>query len=115
MRLPCRKPHLLAIQEDKLFFILFYFKAYLLQEVMAAFFGMIQGRANEWIYKLTPILERALGAAQGLPERNPQNLEQVLALCAFTTSASVTSKSWSFRRRSISFRIPDFRVTSRLA
>jgi hypothetical protein len=76
-----RKPHLWAI-EDKLLFILFYFKVYPLQEVIAAFFGMSQGRANEWIHKLSPILENALGAAQCLPERNPQNLEQVLALCA---------------------------------
>ena len=76
-----RKPHLLAI-EDKLLFILFYFKVYPLQAVIAAFFGMSQGRANEWIHKLSPIWESALGAAQCLPERNPQNLEQVLALCA---------------------------------
>lgn len=75
-----RKPHLLAI-EDKLLFILFYFKVYPLQEVIARIFGMSQGRANEWIYKLTPILETALGEAQCLPERDPQNLEQVLALC----------------------------------
>jgi DDE superfamily endonuclease len=76
-----RKPPLVAI-EDKLLFILFYFKVYPLQEVIAAFFGMSQGRANEWIHKLSPILESALGAAQCLPERSPQNLEQVLALCA---------------------------------
>jgi len=75
-----RKPHLVAI-EDKLLFILFYFKVYPLQEVIARIFGMSQGRANEWIYKLTPILETALGEAQCLPERDPQNLEQVLALC----------------------------------
>ena len=76
-----RKPHLLAI-EDKLLFMLFYVKVDPLQEVIAAFFGMSQGRANEWIHKLSLILESALGAAQCLPERNPQNLEQVLALCA---------------------------------
>jgi Helix-turn-helix of DDE superfamily endonuclease len=75
-----RKPHLLAI-EEKLLFILFDFKVYPLQEVMAVFFGMSQGGANEWIDKLSPLLESALGAAQALPERNPQNLEQVLALC----------------------------------
>ena len=75
-----RKPHLLAI-EDKLLFILFYFKVYPLQEVIAHLFGMSQGRANEWIYKLTPLLETALGEAQCLPERDPQNLEHVLALC----------------------------------
>ena len=75
-----RKPRLVAI-EDKLLFILFYFKVYPLQAVLARLFGMSQGRANEWIYKLTPILESALGEAQCLPERDPQNLEQVLALC----------------------------------
>ena len=75
-----RKPHLLAI-EDKLLFILFYFKVYPLQEVIAVFFGMSQGRANEWIHKLSPILECALGSVCCLPDRHPQNLEQVLALC----------------------------------
>jgi DDE superfamily endonuclease len=75
-----RKPHLLAI-EDKLLFILFYFNVDPLQEVIAACFGVSQGRANEWIHKLSPILESALGAAQCLPERNPQHLKQVLALC----------------------------------
>lgn len=75
-----RKPHLVAI-EDKLLFILFSFKVYPLQAVIAHIFGMSQGRANAWIYKLTPLLESALGEAQCLPERAPQNLEQVLALC----------------------------------
>ena len=75
-----RKPHLLMI-EDKLLFILFYFKVYPLQTVIARIFGMSQGRANEWIYTLTPILEIALGEAQCVPERNPENLEHVLALC----------------------------------
>ena len=75
-----RKPHLVAI-EDTLLFMLFYFKVYPLQAVIARLFGMSQGRANAWIDKLTPIFESALGAAQCLPERDPQNLAQVLALC----------------------------------
>ena len=75
-----RKPRLGTI-EDTLLFILFYFKVYPLQEVIAHLFAMSQGRANEWIDKLTPILEAALGEAQCLPEREPQNLEHVLALC----------------------------------
>ena len=49
-----RKPHLVAI-EEKLLFILFYFKVYSLQEVLARLFGMSQGRAHAWIYTLTPI------------------------------------------------------------
>ena len=46
-----RKARLAAI-EDKLLFILVYFKIYPLQEVMATMFDMSQGRVNEWIHKL---------------------------------------------------------------
>src|SRR5262247_4546110 len=75
-----RKPRL-AIMEDKLLFILFYFKVYPLQEVIAFLFGTSQGRVNEWIHTLSMVLQMALGEVQALPERNPKNLEQTLALC----------------------------------
>jgi hypothetical protein len=71
----------LDLIEDKLLFILVYFKVYPLQEVMATMFVMSQGRVNEWIHKLSGVLKRALGHAQCLPERNPQHLEQVVAMC----------------------------------
>lgn len=61
--------------------MLFSFKVYPLQEVMARLFGRSQGRANAWMYTLTPSLETALGEAQCVPERDPQNLAPVLALC----------------------------------
>jgi hypothetical protein len=64
--------------EDKLLFILFYFKVYPLQEVIAFLFGTSQGRVNEWIHTLSIVLQMALGEAQALPERNPKNLEQTL-------------------------------------
>ena len=75
-----RKPHLSTIDE-KLLFILFYCTVYPLQEGIARLFGRSQGRANEWIDQLTPLLETALGEAQCFPERDPPNLAQVLALC----------------------------------
>jgi len=75
-----RKPRLAAM-EDKLFFILFYFKVYPLQEVLALLFETSQGRVNEWIHQLSTVLQMALGKAQALPERDPKNLEQTLALC----------------------------------
>ena len=75
-----RKPRL-ASMEDKLFFILFYFKVYPLQEVIAFLFETSQGRVNEWIHTLSTVLQMARGKAQALPEREPQNLEQTLALC----------------------------------
>jgi hypothetical protein len=54
----------LASTEDKLVFILIYFKVYPLQEVMASLFAMSQGRVNEWIHKLSAVLQSALGHAQ---------------------------------------------------
>lgn len=71
----------LAAMEDKLLFILMYVKVYPLQEVMAYLFDTSQGRVNEWIHQLSTVLKMALGKAQVLPERDPQNLEQTLALC----------------------------------
>jgi hypothetical protein len=75
-----RKPRL-APMEDKLLFILFYYKVYPLQEVLAFLFDTSQGRVNEWIHQFSTILKMALGKAQALPERDPKNLEQTLALC----------------------------------
>jgi hypothetical protein len=76
-----RKPTLLSI-EDKLLFILFYFKIYPLQEVIAFMFGMSQSQANEWIQKLSVILNKALDYQKQLPERSPKNLQEVLTECS---------------------------------
>jgi hypothetical protein len=67
--------------EDKRLFILLYFKLYPLQEVQGLLFGLSQAQANEWIHRLTPVLQQALGAQKQLPQRQAQNLEQVLAAC----------------------------------
>lgn len=75
-----RKPTLKKT-EDKLLFILFYFKMYPIQELQGWLFGMSQSQAHEWIHKLTPVLQKALGYEKQLPERQPQNLEQVLERC----------------------------------
>ena len=50
----------LSSTEDKLFFILFYFKIYPLQEVIAFLFDMSQSQANEWIHKLSLVLNTSL-------------------------------------------------------
>ncbi len=55
-----RKP-LLRSDADRLLFILFYFKVYPLQAVQAFFFSMSQAQACEWIHRLTPVLNQALG------------------------------------------------------
>ncbi len=72
-----RPPRLQTI-EDQLFFILFYFKTYPLQEVPGYLFGMDQSQANEWIYKLTPVLHEALKRADCIPTRKSQELLELL-------------------------------------
>ena len=71
----------LAKVEDKLFFILFYFKTYPLQEVMGLLFGLGQSQVNMWVHRLSKVLRMALGTARHLPEREPADLEAVLANC----------------------------------
>ena len=63
----------------KLFFVLFYFKAYPLQEVMAWFFGMSQPQVCEWIKRLTPLVGTVLGRELLLPARKAADLAAVLA------------------------------------
>ena len=72
-----RKAHLKGL-EDKLLFILMYFRLYPTQEVQGFLFGMSQAQANQWIHRLTGVLNQALGYEQQLPEREPANLETVL-------------------------------------
>lgn len=67
--------------EDKLVFILFYFKFYPVQELQGYMFGMGQAQACDWIHRLTPILNRALGYEKQLPARKQRDMEQVLAAC----------------------------------
>lgn len=71
----------LAGIEDKLVFILCYFRLYPIQELQGFLFGMGQPQANEWIHVLTPVLNQALGYEKQLPARQTQDIEQVLAAC----------------------------------
>ncbi len=47
--------------QDKLLFILFYFRQYPTQEVQGYLFGIGQAQAHEWIHRLTGVLNQALG------------------------------------------------------
>jgi hypothetical protein len=71
----------LESSDDKLLFILFYFKLYPIQELLGFFFGLSQAQANFWIHSLTPLLNQALGYEQQLPARKTREIEQVLAAC----------------------------------
>ena len=65
--------------EDKLLFILVYFKVYPLQVVQGVLFGMSQPQANYWVGVLSPVLQEALAYEKQLPSRSPQTLNEVLS------------------------------------
>jgi hypothetical protein len=71
----------LKTMEDKLVFILFYFKHYPVQELQGYLFGMGQAQAWDWIHRLTAILNQALGYEKQLPARKPRDMAQILAAC----------------------------------
>lgn len=67
--------------EDKLVFILVYFRFYPVQVLQGFLFGLSQPQANDWIHRLTPILNMALGYEQQLPARQAKDIETILAAC----------------------------------
>lgn len=71
----------LGLLEDKLLFILVYFRQYPTQEVQGYLFGLRQTQANQWVHRLTGVLNQALGDELQLPERRPAKLKDVLSNC----------------------------------
>ncbi|NJN30555.1 MAG: transposase [Synechococcales cyanobacterium RM1_1_8] len=71
----------LAKLEDKQLFVLVYFRLYPTQEVQGYLFGLGQAQANEWVHRLTRVLNQALGYEKQLPEREPAQLKEVLSRC----------------------------------
>ena len=67
----------LACAQMKLFFILFYLKAYPTQDVMGSLFGLSQPAVCAWIGRLLPTLEKFMTVH--LPARQGRQLSEVLA------------------------------------
>ena len=65
---------------DRLLFILVYLKTYTLQVVHGRLFGMVQGKANQWIHVLLPALLAALRALGDAPARSLSALAQRLGV-----------------------------------
>ena len=70
----------LPTPEDRLLFILTYIKTYALQVVQGRLFGMVQGKANQWIHVLLPALLAALRALGEAPARSLTALAQRLGV-----------------------------------
>src|SRR4030095_12899645 len=70
----------LSTPEDRLLFILRYVNTYALQVVQGRLFGMVQGKANQWIHVLLPALLAALRALGDAPARSLTALAQRLGV-----------------------------------
>jgi hypothetical protein len=66
---------------DKLVFTLFYFRHYPTQTLQGFLFNMSQAQANDWIHRLTPILNETLGVQHHLPARVSTDIEKLLQAC----------------------------------
>jgi hypothetical protein len=70
----------LPTPEDRLLFILVSLKTYALQVVHGRLFGMVQGKANQWIHVLLPALLAALRTLGDAPARSLTALAQRLGV-----------------------------------
>ena len=80
----------LPTPEDRLLFILVYIKTYVLQVVQGRLFGMVQGKANQWIHVLLPTLLVALRALGDAPTRSLTALAQRLGVSEADAAVVVT-------------------------
>ncbi len=66
--------------QDRLLFILVYLKTNPLQVAHGIMFGLPQGKTNQWIHVLLPVLRASLRALGDAPSRSLVELAQRLAL-----------------------------------
>jgi Helix-turn-helix of DDE superfamily endonuclease len=64
--------------EDKLLYILVYYKCYPTFDLMGIMFDLGRSGAHYWVHKLTPVIEEALGQKQVLPERKIGSITEFL-------------------------------------
>src|SRR5437870_9114324 len=70
----------LPTPEERLLFVLTSLKTYTLQVVQGRLFGMVQGKTNQWIHVLLPVLLAALRALGDAPTRSLTALAQRLGV-----------------------------------
>jgi len=75
--------------EDRLLFILVYLKTHPLQVVLGQLFGLPQGKTNQWIHVLMPVLQAALRQLGDAPSRSLDALAQRLVVPAEALATAV--------------------------
>jgi hypothetical protein len=80
----------LPAPEDRLLFILVYLKTYTLQVVHGRLFGMVQGKATQWLHVLLPVLLAARRTLGDAPARSLSALAQRLGVSEAAAATAVT-------------------------
>src|SRR5438874_5424991 len=83
----------LPTPEDRLFFLLTYLKTYSLQVVQGRLFGMLQGKANQWIHVRLPVLLAVLRTLGDAPTRSLAALTQRLGVSETAAAAMVRPRA----------------------
>ena len=72
-----RKPRLETV-EEKLIYILFYFKCYPTFDLAGIIFDIDRSQANRWMHRLQLVLEKALGRKMALPKRKLKSMKEFI-------------------------------------
>ena len=72
-----RKPRLETV-EQKLFYILVYFKCYPTFDLAGILFDINRSQAHRWMHRLQPVLEAALGKKMALPKRKISSMDEFI-------------------------------------
>ncbi len=83
----------LPTPEDRLFFLLTYLKTSALQVVQGRLFGMVQGKANQWMHVLLPALLAALRTLGDAPARSLTDLAQQLGVTEADAAMVLTPRA----------------------
>jgi len=83
---------------DKLLFILVYQKTFQLQTMHALQFGLSQGRANYWIHRLLPVLQKTLHDLGMKPERNGRQVSKLIEAQAGGANLSLDATERKLQR-----------------
>ena len=72
-----RQPNLVTM-EDKLIYVLFYFKCYPTFDLAGLLFDLDRSQANRWLHRLQAVLEAALGQEMALPKRKIRSMDEFI-------------------------------------
>lgn len=104
----------LPMPEDRLLFILVYLKTNPLQVAHGLLFGLPQGKTNQWIHVLLPVLRNALRSLGDAPSRSIAELKKRLAPDT-ATPTDITTPLFAMMEPSDESRVPKMLLNRKAA